>query len=84
MHIESIEQEQIPGTQIILTRVTLNRVSSFCILSRLAIDTLGKPGIDNDLQLLGSGGDWEMVWTKPQLTIEQTREIISQIIAPLV
>jgi hypothetical protein len=82
MHIESIEQEQIAGTQRVLTRVTLNRVSSSCILSRLAMDTLGRPGIDNDLQLLGSGSQWEMVWTKPQLTIEQTREIISRIIAP--
>ncbi|GAB4532262.1 MAG: hypothetical protein Tsb0014_16520 [Pleurocapsa sp.] len=82
MHIESIEQEQIAGTQTVLTRVTLNRVSSSCILSRLAMDTLGRPGIDNDLQLLGSGSQWEMVWTKPQLTMEQTRKIISRIIAP--
>ncbi len=46
------------------------------------IDSLGKPGIDNDLELLGSGSQWEMVWTQPRLTIEQTRKLISQAIAP--
>ncbi|MDJ0741787.1 MAG: hypothetical protein QNJ32_00335 [Xenococcaceae cyanobacterium MO_167.B27] len=84
MKIESIKQELIEGTEIILTRVTLNQVNNSCILSRLMIDTLGKPGIDNDLQLLGSGSQWEVVWTEPKLTIEQTREIISQALAPSV
>lgn len=55
MKIESIEQELIEGTKTILTRVTLNQVYSPCVLSRLMIDSLGKPGIDNDLELLGSG-----------------------------
>ena len=82
MKIESIEQELIKGTTTILTRVTLNQVNSPCILSRLMIDSLGKPGIDNDLELLGSGSQWEVVWTQPMLTIEQTRELISQAIAP--
>lgn len=81
MKIESIEQESLEGTEMVLTRVTLNRVNSSCILSRLMINTLGKPGIDNDLQLLGSGSQWEVVWTEPKLTIEQTREIISKAIA---
>ncbi|VEP15275.1 conserved hypothetical protein [Hyella patelloides LEGE 07179] len=81
MQIKSIEQELIEGTEMILTRVTLNQVNSSCILSRLIIDTLGKPGIDNDLQLLGSGSQWEVVWTEPKLTIEQTREIISKAIS---
>ena len=81
MKIESIEQESIEGTEIIVTKVNLNQVKSSCLLSRLIIDTLGKPGIDNDLQLLGSGSQWEAVWTKPKLTIEQTREIISKAIA---
>ena len=82
MKIESIEQELIEGSTTILTRVTLNQVNSPCILSRLMIDSLGKPGIDNDLELLGSGSQWEVVWTQPRLTIEQTRELISQAIAP--
>ncbi|MDJ0632009.1 MAG: hypothetical protein QNJ34_02345 [Xenococcaceae cyanobacterium MO_188.B29] len=82
MKIESIEQELIEGTKTILTRVTINQVNSSCVLSRLIIDTLGKPGIDNDLRLLGSGSEWEVVWTEPQLTMEQTREIISQAISP--
>ena len=84
MKIESIEQELIEGTETILTRVTINQVNSSCILSRIIINTLGKPGIDNDLNLLGSGSEWELVWTEPRLTIEQTREIISQAIAPSV
>ncbi len=78
MKIESIKQELIEGTETILTRVTINQVDSSCVLSRLIIDTLGKPGIDNDLEFLGSGSQWEVVWTEPKLTIEQTREIISQ------
>lgn len=82
MKIESIEQELIEGTETILTRVTFNQVSSSCILSRLMIDTLGKPGIDNNLQLLGSRSQWEVVWTEPKLTIEETREIISKALAP--
>ena len=82
MKIESIEQELIEGTKIILTRVILNQVNSPCVLSRLMIDSLGKPGIDNDLELLGSGSQWEVVWTQPSLTIEQTRKLISQAIAP--
>ena len=80
MKIESIEQELIDGTEIVLTRVTLERVESSCILSRLLIDTLGKPGIDNDLEFLGSGNQWEVVWTEPKLTIEQTRELIERAI----
>ncbi len=80
MKIESIEQQLIEGTETILTRVTLNQVSSPCILSRLMMDTLGKPGIDNDLEFLGSGSQWEVVWTEPELTIEQTREIINRAI----
>ncbi|MEM8721076.1 MAG: hypothetical protein AAGE84_17550 [Cyanobacteria bacterium P01_G01_bin.39] len=81
MKIKSIEQELIEGTEILLTKVTLNQVNSSCILSRLIIDTLGKPGIDNDLQFIGSGSQWEIVWTEPKLTIEQTREIISKAIS---
>ncbi|MDJ0595699.1 MAG: hypothetical protein QNJ72_37900 [Pleurocapsa sp. MO_226.B13] len=80
MKIESIEQQLIEGTETILTRVMLNQVSSPCILSRLMMDTLGKPGIDNDLEFLGSGSQWEVVWTEPELTIEQTREIINRAI----
>ncbi|MEM9510341.1 MAG: hypothetical protein AAGA16_22105 [Cyanobacteria bacterium P01_E01_bin.35] len=94
MKIESIEQQLIEGTEMILTvrdaalqaacpitvltRVKLNQVSSPCILSRLMMDTFGKPGIDNDLEFLGSGSQWEVVWTEPKLTIEKTREIINR------
>ena len=82
MKIESIAQESIDGTEIVLTRVILDRVTSSCILSRLMIDTLGKPGIDSDLEFLGSGNRWEVVWSRPKLTIEQTRELIERAIAP--
>ena len=82
MRIESIEQELIEGSEAVLTRVTFDLVESSCILSRLMIDTLGKPGIDNDLELLGSGKQWEVIWTEPKLTIEQTRAIIDRASAP--
>ena len=82
MKIESIEQELIEETKTIVTRVVFNRVNSPCVLSRLVIDLLGKPGIDSDLEFLGSGSQWEVVWTQPMLTIEQTKELISQAIEP--
>lgn len=81
MKIESIKQELIPGSQTILTRVNINQVESSCILSRLIIDTLGKPGIDNDLKFIGSGDQWEVFWTEPKLTIEQTKKLINKALA---
>ena len=82
MKIESIEQETIEGTETMLTRVKFDRVNSSCILSRLMIAALGKPGIDNNLQILGFESQWEVIWTEPKLTIEQTRELITQALNP--
>lgn len=82
MNIQAIEQESIEGTEIVLTRVIFDRVDSICVLSRLIIDSLGKPGIDSDLEFLGSGSDWEVAWTQPKLTIEQARERITRAISP--
>lgn len=80
MNIEAIEQHLIEDTKIILTTIRLNQVNSPCLLSRMIIDALGKPGIDNDLTFLGSGSHWEVSWSKPKLSIEQTREIITRAI----
>ena len=82
MNIEAIEQYLIEDTKTIVTIVTLDQVSSPCLLSRMIIDALGKPGIDNDLEFLGSGSHWEVCWSKPQLSIEKTREIMTRAIAP--
>ena len=49
MKIQSITHDPIEGTDNVLTTVIINQVASQCILARLLIDVLGKPGIDNDL-----------------------------------
>jgi hypothetical protein len=90
MKIEAIDQERItsPDQQetdneaIVETRVIIREVSSPCILSRLMIDTLGRPGIDNDMEFFHSGDRCIIVWTRPQLSLEETRALISQVIAP--
>lgn len=59
MRIESIEQECITDSQnknetkneaIVATKVIIQGVSSPCVLSRLMIAKLGRPGIDNDME----------------------------------
>jgi hypothetical protein len=82
MNIESIEREDIPGTSEILTTVTIEGVTSQCILARLIIAAMGKPGIDNDLEFIGSGDRWLISWTQPQLTLEETIELLTKTLAP--
>jgi hypothetical protein len=90
MKIESIEQEcltppandEANSNAIVATRVIIGEVSSPCILSRLMIDRLGRPGIDNDMELFHSGDRCIIVWTQPQLTLEATQAFIEQAIAP--
>ncbi len=81
MHLESIHHEPIDGTDKILTTVVINQVPSQCILARLIIDALGKPGIDNDLEILGSGDTWTIMWSQPQVMMGSTEALITQAIS---
>ncbi|MDJ0600830.1 MAG: hypothetical protein QNJ37_18555 [Crocosphaera sp.] len=76
MNVQSITHEPIEGTDNVLTTVIINQVSSQCILARLLIDVLGKPGIDNDLEMMGSGDTWTIIWTQPLAITEQTQQLI--------
>ncbi|WP_413167995.1 hypothetical protein ACL6C3_14870 [Capilliphycus salinus ALCB114379] len=90
MRIESIEQIPIAkfdetqpdcGT-IIATKVVFSGVESKCILSRILIDVLGRPGKDNDMELVTSGNRCVVVWTQPQLSIEVAKNLIKTAITP--
>ena len=76
MKIQSITHDPIEGTDNVLTTVIINQVASQCILARLLIDVLGKPGIDNDLEMMGSGDTWTIIWTQPLAIIENTQQLI--------
>ncbi|EAZ90992.1 hypothetical protein [Crocosphaera chwakensis] len=76
MNIKSISHEPIEGTDNVLTTVIINQVSSQCILARLMIDLLGKPGIDNDMEMMGTGDTWTIIWTQPIAMIEKTQGLI--------
>ncbi len=80
MNIQSITHETIDGTDDVLTTVIINQVPSQCILARLLIDILGKPGIDNDLEMLGSGDTWTIIWSQPLAMIDNTRDLMSKAI----
>jgi hypothetical protein len=82
MNIESIDHEPIDGTDVVMTTVVMNNVASQCILARLMIAALGRPGVDNDMEFMGSGDRWIVVWTQPKLTIDETREVVNKAIAP--
>lgn len=80
MNVQSITHETIDGSNKVLTTVIINQVPSQCILARLLIDVLGKPGIDNDLEMLGSGDTWTIIWSQPLAMIDNTRDLMSRII----
>ena len=80
MNIQSITHDTIQGTDNVLTTVIINQVPSQCILARLLIDVLGKPGIDNDLEMMGTGDTWTIMWTQPLAIIEQTQQLIRKAI----
>jgi hypothetical protein len=82
MNIESIERDTIPETDEIITTVIIKGVTSQCILARLVISVLGRPGVDNDLEFIGSGDRWLISWTQPQLTLEETRELMTKTLTP--
>ncbi|WP_013323322.1 hypothetical protein [Gloeothece verrucosa] len=83
MQIESTTQETINGTELVLTTVVLNQVSSHCILTRLLINALGRPGVDNDMELVGAGDRWIITWTHPQFTVAQTQALIEKALTPM-
>ena len=80
MKNQSITHDPIEGTDNVLTTVIINQVASQCILARLLIDVLGKPGIDNDLEMMGSGDTWTIIWTQPLAIIENTQQLIRKAI----
>ncbi len=82
MQIESIAQESIHGTDRLLTTVVITQVPSHCILARLLINTLGRPGVNNDLELIGADARWIITWTYPELTLTETQALIERAIAP--
>ncbi len=82
MRIESIEQESIADTDEVMTRIVLHGVDSQCTLARLMIKALGRPGVDNDMEFLGSGDRWMILWTQPQLPLEETRMLVETAITP--
>lgn len=80
MNIKSISHEPIQGTDNVLTTVIINQVSSQCILARVMIDLLGKPGIDNDMEMMGTGDTWTIIWTQPIAIIEKTQSLLTKAI----
>jgi hypothetical protein len=69
--VESIRQEKIDADGSTLTEVVLGGVDSLCILTRVMIKAIGRPGVDSDLEFLGSGDRWTLVWTYPCLSPEE-------------
>ena len=82
MKIESIEQDYIEteGNAILATQVVIAEVSSPCILSRLMIEIFGRPGKENDMELLNSGDRCIVMWTQPQLSLETAQDLIHKAI----
>ena len=81
MKLESINQEPITDTNEIITRATIGEVASSCILARQIIDVLGRPGRDNDLEMMGGNGTWTIMWSEPQLTLEEATHLLNRAIA---
>lgn len=81
MRVESINHEPINGTDTVMTTVVINQVPSQCILARLLINALGRPGIDNDMEMIGSGDTWTIIWTQPAALIDNTTTLMMEAIA---
>lgn len=78
MKVESIDQEKLEDSGETLTEVVLSGVESLCILSRVMIKAIGRPGVDSDLEFLGSGDRWVIAWTYPRLSIEDVRDLLDR------
>jgi hypothetical protein len=87
MKVDLIEQECISysndnNQEVVATKVIFRDVSSPCILSRLMIDLLGRPGKDNDMELINGGDRCIVIWTQPQLSLEAAQNLIHSVITP--
>lgn len=78
MNIESIDQELLHGSHRVITKVVFSRVESQCILARLAIQALGRPGVDTDLSFVGSGNQWILMWSYPTLSLEAAQALMAE------
>jgi hypothetical protein len=78
MKVESIYQEKLADGEETLTEVVLTGVESLCILSRVIIKAIGKPGVDSDLEFLGSGDRWVIAWTYPHLPLEDVQDLLTR------
>lgn len=82
MNLDFIEQEAIADSDTILTTVVISAVTSQCVLARQMIDVFGRPGIDNDIEFMGSGDRWAITWTQPNLTLNATKALVNKAINP--
>lgn len=82
MNIEFIEQELLEDTETVMTIVAISSVNSQCVLARLMIDIMGRPGIDNDMQFMGSGDRCTVSWTQPNLPLDVTKTLVKLAINP--
>ncbi len=78
MKVESIYQEKLEDNSGTLTEVVLSGVESLCILSRVMIKAIGRPGVDSDLEFLGSGDRWVIAWTFPNLPVDEVRDLLDR------
>ena len=79
MKVESIVQEILDQPDEVITKVVLSQVESQCVLARMLIQYLGRPGIDTDLEMLGSGDEWLIAWTEPKLSVEETTDLMTRL-----
>ena len=82
MKLDSIYQEPMIDADGMITSAVIKDVASNCILARQLINVLGRPGVDNDMEMIGTDGTWTIVWTEPQLTLEEATHRVNQAIAP--
>lgn len=82
MHVDFIEQEAIADTNAVMTTVVISAVTSQCVLARQMIDVFGRPGIDNDMEFVGSADRWTIIWTQPHLTLNETQRLVNKAINP--
>lgn len=82
MKLESIHQEVVSDTDRVITSAVIDGVHSHCILARQMITLLGRPGVDNDMEMLGTNDTWTIIWSKPHHTLQEAINLVSQAIAP--
>lgn len=81
MKLESIHQEAISGTDQVITTAVISQVISSCLLTRRLIDILGRPTVDNDMEMLGVNDTCTIVWTQPKLTLKEATFVVNQAIS---